>query len=442
MTPVSPIRHDAPAGSTPNPAGIRDTAAQDVARRVPASTQRRRWWLLASGAVLLVLLIGYVASGWLSGTRSIDASRLRIAEVTRGPLVRDIAADGRIISANSPTLYAIAPGTVSLQVVAGDKVEKNQPLAEIDSPELKSRLAQEQATLASVAAEAGRASLDVRMQRANAQKLVDQADVDRQAAARELERTRKAYDMGALPEIDVLRAQDNVKKAEIALAHARQDRALQTEGAGFDLNTKRQLATRQRAVVDEVQRQVDALVIRSPVSGQVGQVLINQRANVAANAALLSVVDLSNFELEIKVPESFARDLALGMPAQISGGGNTYAGEVSSVSPEVVNGEVVGRLRFTGKQPAGLRQNQRLSARILLDEIPDTLQVERGSFVDTGGGRSAYVVRDGVAHKQPIQTGVASLGAVQILDGAAVGDHIVVSGADLFDGAERVRISD
>jgi HlyD family secretion protein len=49
-----------------------------------------------------------VVAGWLGGGRSFDASRLRIAEVKRGDLVRDISADGRVIAANSPTLYAIA----------------------------------------------------------------------------------------------------------------------------------------------------------------------------------------------------------------------------------------------------------------------------------------------------------------------------------------------
>src|SRR5207342_486452 len=96
-------------------------------RRLP---KIKRSWLIAGGAgVGLLLLAGWVASGWSAGNRSVDASRVRIAEVTRGDLVRDISADGRVIAANSPVLYAIAGGTVTLKVVAGDKVTKDQPLA-------------------------------------------------------------------------------------------------------------------------------------------------------------------------------------------------------------------------------------------------------------------------------------------------------------------------
>jgi HlyD family secretion protein len=157
---------------------------------------------------------------------------------------------------------------------------------------------------------------------------------------------------------------------------------------------------------------------------------------------VLGVVDLGVFEVEIKVPESFARDLAIGMPAQItSGAGEPYAAKVSAVSPEVVNGEVNARLRCDGKQPPGLRQNQRLSARIVLDTRRDVLMVERGPFLEQDGGRFAYVVDGSRAVRRPIRTGTSSLGAVEVVEGLQPGERIVVSGSEQFDGAERVVIN-
>lgn len=422
---------------------IRDTSGQDrpiehrLARpRIPSS-----WLLGGAGAVLALGALAWLLSGWSAGARSFDAARLRIAEVSRGDLVRDINAEGRVIAANSPTLYAIAGGTVTLAVVAGDAVKKGQVLAEIDSPELRSTLAQEQATLASLEAEASRAALDSQMTRAEARKLLDQAEIDRIAAERDLQRNQRAYEGGAVAQIDVARAQDTLKKAELALAQARQSHRLQDRGAGLDLRNKRLLADRQRAVVTELQRQVDALTLRAPFDGQVGQVMVAQRQNVAANGPVLSVVDLGEFEVEITVPESFARELAIGMPAQLRGASGTYDAKVAAVSPEVVNGEVTGRLRFDGPTPKGLRQNQRLSARILLDTRRNVLKVDRGAFLEQDGGRYAYVVDGGTAVRRPIRVGAASLDAVEILEGVQAGERIVISGTDQFAGAETVRIS-
>jgi HlyD family secretion protein len=383
-----------------------------------------------------------VARGWLGAERAVDSSKIRIARVHRGVLVRDIVADGRIVAANAPTLYAIAAGIVDLHVQAGDAVKQGQPLATIDSPELQAELAQEQATLAGLEAEVGRAGLDVEQGKSNAQKLIDQALVDRQAAARELERNQQVFDEGALPELELRRSEDALKKAEIALEHARQDARLIAKGLSFDRSTKQQALDRQRSVVRDLERKVAALVVRSTVDGQVGQVLIAPRANVAANTPIITVVDLSAFELEIKVPDSFARDLALGMTAEIRSGTKTFAGRVRSVAPEVVDGHVASRLEFAADKPAGLRQNQRLTARILIEERADVLQVERGPFLESGGGNIAYVVVDGIAERRTIRTGAVSLQAVEILEGAKEGDQIVVSGTDQFDNAERVRIAE
>lgn len=423
---------------------IPDTSAQDRPLSTSAQTRpvwRRRLWP-ALAVVAVLALLGWVIAGRSAGSRSYDASRVRIAEVKRGDLIRDISADGKVITVNSPTLYAIAGGAVTLQVVAGDAVKKGQPLAVIDSPELRSKLVQEESTLASMEAEASRAQLDARIARLNARKVLDQAQVDHTTAQRDLERYQRGHAGGAVSDNELARAQDELEKAQIGLQTAQSDTGLQDQGATLDARNKRLLADRQQAVAAELRRQVDALTLRAPFDGQVGQVQIAQGTNVAINAPILSVVDLSEFEVEIRVPESFARDLAIAVPAQVTNQGTQYPAKVSAVSPEVVSGEVTARLRFDGgKQPPGLRQNQRLSARIVLDTRKNVLMVERGPFVEQEGGRWAWVVDGRSASRRPIQAGASSLGYVEIVSGLKEGDRIVVSGSDQFGDAQRVAIN-
>ncbi|AOA73681.1 efflux transporter periplasmic adaptor subunit [Stenotrophomonas rhizophila] len=421
---------------------IRDTSAQDQTLSTPGTAAPWKRWLWPGIAALVVLLaIVFAARAWLGSSRSFDSARVRIAEVKQGDLVRDLAADGRVIAANSPILYAISAGTVDLKVVAGDVVKKGQELAVIDSPELRSKLAQERTTLAGLEAEASRAVLDATLARAKASKETDQASIERQAAERDLQRYQRGYDGGAVPQIDLAKANDSLKKADISLANAQTDARLQGQGADLDARNKRLLADRQRAVVEEVQRQVDALTLRAPFDGQVGQVQATQHTQVAANAPILGVVDLSRFEIEIKVPESFARDLSIGIPAQLtSGNGQPFPGEISAVSPEVVAGEVNARIRFTDKQPQGLRQSQRMQSRIVLDTRRNVIKVERGPFVEQGNGQ-AYVMDGDTAIRRPVRLGVSSLGEVEILSGLRPGDRVVVSGAELFGDAESVSIN-
>lgn len=423
---------------------IPDTSAQDRQRspqEARRGARRRGWLAVASGGGLVAVLVGLV-SAWSAGSHSIAASSLRIATVSRGELVRDLSAEARVITANSPTLYAIAGGTVHLDVVAGDAVVAGQELARIDSPELRSRLVQEASTLASLEGESRRAGLDARLARFEAQKLLDQAEVEQTAARRELERMQRAFDLGAVPRNDLDRAQDNLRKAEIGVAAARESHSLQLQGTGIDADNKRLMAVRQKAVVEELQRQVDALTLRAPFAGQVGQVQVVQGANVAINAPILSVVDLTEFEVEVRVPESFARDLVIGVPAEVRANATSHVASVAAVSPEVVNGEVTARLRFgPGAQPPGLRQNQRLSARIVLDRREDVLRIERGPSLDLPDGHFVWVVEAGSAVRRPIRFGVAALDAVEVISGLQAGDRVVISGAERFDNADKVRIS-
>jgi len=421
---------------------IRDTSATD--RLVEVKPKRKRQLILAAAGVVVLALLVWLAPGigrLFSASGSVSSSRLSFATVERGLFVRDIAAEGKVVAAVSPTMYATSGGAVTLHVRAGDTVKKGRVLATIVSPELTNKLAQEESNADAMQVNYLRAQIDARKQRSALQQAFDNAKIDQQAAARDLARNQKAFSEGAVSSMQVDRAKDTLDKANITAEHARSDLGMDNDSLNFDIQSKKLAHDRQLLLVADLKRQVDDLDVKSPVDGQVGQLFIAEKATVAKDAQLLSVIDLSALQVEMQVPESFARDLGIGMTGEISGNGHTWKGIVSAISPEVVNGEVAARLRFDGETPKQLRQNQRLSVRVLLDRRENVLTVQRGSFVDESGGSYAYVVRDGIATKTPIRVGASSIDKVEILEGLKQGDRIVISGTDNFKGAARVAIS-
>jgi HlyD family secretion protein len=421
---------------------LRDTAGQDRVIERAKPWQRHRALLVAALGALVALgvLVTYLAKFSGAGA-SVDRAHLTIAAVERGSFVRDVVADGQIVAAVSPTLYANSAGTVTLQVHAGDSVTKGQTLATIDSPELTAKLSQEDATLQSLRIDWQRARLDAEHRLMQMRDAYTQAEVDAKTAQREYERSHKAYELGAYSELQSLKAQDALEKAQFTLHQAKVNLESQPEQNRFDTDSKKALLDRQQFLVSDLRRQVDNLNVRSPVDGQIGQVQVADRASVAKDAPLLTVVDLTALEVEIKVAENLARDLRPGMGADLEGDGHHWSGTVSGVSPEVVGGQVTTRLRFGAEKPAGLRQSQRLSVRILIDQRDNVLMVDRGSFVDQDGGHFAYVVHDNVAERRPIRIGASSIAKVEILEGLAAGDRLVISGSDAFSGADRVILT-
>jgi HlyD family secretion protein len=424
-------------------APIRDTSATDRPVDPNPRRQRQRRRFLAAAAVLLLLavVLGVLIRSWSSAEVSVPRDRVRIATVTRGALVRDVSAQGTVVAAVSPTLFASAPGTVHYLVRAGDRVRKDQVLATIDSPSLRNELERESATLAAVEVALQRQGIETRRQLLTNQQSIDLAKLSIQATQREQRRAEDSWKLKLISERDFEKARDDAATASVNHQHSIETAQLQKESLEFELRAKRLERDRQRLFVTDLQRRATELDMRSPVDGVVGTLAVNERAAIAANVPVITVVDLSALEVEFQAPESYGDDLELGMGAEVTYAGRKYAAEVNAVSPEVKQGQVTGRLRFANEVPQGLRQNQRLSTRILLESRDAVLKVTRGAFLDTGGGRVAYLVRDGIASRTAIETGGTSIAEVEIINGLAAGDQIVVSSLGTFERAERVRLT-
>jgi HlyD family secretion protein len=421
---------------------IADTSAQDS--HISAPSPKRKYFVVAIVVALLIVTAVTVTpavSRWSGSDASVSAERIRLAKVTRGDFVSDLSIQGRVVAAVSPRLYSTAQGTITFHVAAGDSVELNQVLATIDSPELTNQLKQEQANLQRLQMELDRQVIQTKKQILENQKTVDLARVALTAADREKRRADKAYGSKSISQIDFEKAQDDLENAKLLHQHAVNDAKLDEESLSFEVEVRQLQVDGQRLLVEELARKVDELTLRSPVDGIVGNLAVEQKNQVTQNQAILSVVDLSEFELEVLIPESYADNLAIGMDADINFNGETHQAKLVTISPEIENNQVTGRVRFADQIPRGLRQNQRLTTRVLLENKPNALMVQRGQFLESSGGRFAYVVKDGVANRTPIETGARSLGNVEILAGLNVGDTIIISGTDTFNDAQTLLIT-
>jgi HlyD family secretion protein len=420
---------------------IRDTSSQDAVLAAPAGQRFKRRALWIGGVATVVAVSALLLSAWRSSEHSVSGARLRIAEVGRGTLVRDASVNGRVVAAISPTLYSTAPATVNLKVAAGDTVKKGQVLAVLESPDLSDALKREQSSYEQLKAEVARQHILAKKQKLAAQKEADTAEIERLSAQRTLERYESVAQVGIIAKIDYQKARDALQSAEIRARHALQAAALEGDDVALSLKTKVNELERQSLSLAEAQRRVDELSVRAPVDGFIGTLNVQNRMVVAANAPLMTLVDLSKLEVELEVPETYVADMGLGMNAEIELPSGVATGKLSALSPEVVKNQVLARVRFDGAQPKGLRQSQRLTARLLIEERPNVLMLPRGPFVESEGGRYAYVVRDGIATRTPIKMGASSISAVEILSGLKAGDKVVIAGTDAFENASRVSIN-
>lgn len=420
---------------------IPDTSAQDSLVVVPKNN--KKWFVRALIGVFITCICYFFVFpalvGWSGGQSAISIDKLRIAKVMKGDFIRDLAIQGKVIAARRPVLYSPAQGSVTYLVDAGDSVMLNQVVARIESPELQSLFEQETTKLSRLKTQLSREKIQAKQIQLQQENRIGQAHVALNAAKREMRRSDEAIKNQVISDIDYQKAKDDLENAEREYNHVNKEVALLKESQAFEIQTYELEFNAQKVKVTELQRQVTGLEIRSPVVGVVGNLNFEQKNTVSKNQPLMSVVDLSEYELEVQIPETYADDLAIGLQAEITFNDNSFLGELVAISPEISQGRVQGKVRFSDQSPANLRQNQRLTTRIILEQKQNVAYLPRGQYLQKNG-QYLYIVRDGEAIKTPVKLGSIGLTKVEIISGLAVNDQVVVSNMNVFKEAPSVRV--
>ncbi|WP_348729279.1 HlyD family efflux transporter periplasmic adaptor subunit [Rheinheimera texasensis] len=421
---------------------IKGTEQQDV--RIEKVPQTPVLKLAAAFAGISLLLWGSYQLMFSTGANAamvLARSEVQTGQVSRGDFVRDLAVQGKVVAANAPTLVSQQDGLVRFVKQPGEAVTIGDLLAVVESPSLENEVKQQQALLLSMQSEHERAKLLAREQQLDMQQIESAAAVNLQAAKRELARAEQSMQLGVMRQIDLDIAKDKLAQTELEYKHARAKVALAADKLNFEQKSGEQSLARQALVVAELERKLAALQIKAPVTGQVGNWLATQQTQVLTGQGLLTVIDLSQYEAELSVPENYAADLSPGLPVEVTLNGQKLNGQLSHVAAEVKDSTVTARVRFADQDAKALRQNQRVTGRIVFDERKNVLRVARGEFVASGGGRIGYRLEQDVAVRTPLELGALSVQWVEIISGAKEGDELVVSSLTEFKDAARVRLN-
>jgi len=418
-----------------------DTSATDIVREKPRRSKYIRF--AVAGVVVLLLLVLLFFTDVMSvfnAQQSYPRERVRISNVTKGDFEHSVFAEGRLAAVVEPTLFASSEGRVSLLVRPGDKVVKGQTLATIDNPALISEYQTILSEFDGKKIELDRLRLDANLRRRESEQELKLAKISYDAAKRKLARYNSEDAQLAISLQDYEAAQDELLIAEAEYTNLQSTIELLREKLQFDIKAKELEMDKQSNIVKEFDRNVKELTVLSPIDGQVGTFHVKEKDQVADSQPLMNVVDLSVFGVEVAVPESYANELSLAMPVVINYEGTSYSGKINSISPEVNNSTIEATAVFDETPSGRLRQNQRVSLKIVLQLIPDSLKVQRGPFLQSGAGRQAYVVNGDIATRTPIEVGSISGSEVEVISGLTANSRIIISDTSVFNNAPKILL--
>lgn len=253
-----------------------------------------------------------------------------------------------------------------------------------------------------------------------------------------------------LVEFDSIPARADLAGAEASLAESRsqftRSRELFTTQALSQSQLDQLEATLKtnEAKVAVAKAKVEDTIIRAPFNGRMGFRRISVGGLVNPGTVISTLDDTSVMKLDFTVPQAymFALQPGLQIAAQIAGVPNqTFTGKVTTLDSRVdpVTRSIVIRAELPN-QKAILKPGMFMTARISAQSAQG-LMVPEGAIVPEQGMTFVFVVKEGVVAKREVILGRRKPGQVQVTQGLALGERVVVEGTQkVRDGIQVVEV--
>jgi len=401
---------------------------------VKPETPNRRWlWI---GLLLALVVAGALAVMWWRGTPA-DA-----VVVEQRTLVRTLQFSARVASQTRVDVGSTVTGRVQAVLVGeGAAVKQGEVLLRLESQELSAALSQAEAVERQAAAQlAGLRSTGV----VSAQAAVSQAEAAARAAQAAWARTNQLVAQGFLSgaALDEARRTRDVAQAQLDSAQSQQ-RASGERGAD-QAQAQAQLAAAQ-AASQAARAKLAQTELLAPAEGRVLLREVEPGQIVQPGKALLGLALAGPVEIVAQVDERFLDQLRAGQTASVLAdayAAQRFAARVLSIAPSVdaQRGSIEVKLALLETAPAFLREDMTLSVEVETARRERALVLPLAALRAPGADGSATVLLNEAGHtkQRSVRLGLRTLDAVEVIDGLAEGDQVLLGGA--LKAGQRLRV--
>jgi membrane fusion protein (multidrug efflux system) len=198
----------------------------------------------------------------------------------------------------------------------------------------------------------------------------------------------------------------------------------------------------QDSEVELIRAQIAKTEIRAPFDGVVGLRYVSEGAFVNAATRVATLQQIDRLKVDFAISERYAQRIAAGQAVtfRVAGSDHAHAGHVYAIDPRIDASTRTILVRALCDNTGGrLLPGSFANLELTVADIPDALLIPAEAVEPGVDGKRVYVVKDGVAHRRIVQTGSRTAQAVQVVDGLAAGEQIVVSGLQQMGEGVEVK---
>lgn len=416
----------------------------DVARSPEhkKKAQQKRW---ATWGIVALVVIGITVylSGLEPAAREVDEASVWIESVRRGEFMISVRGPGTLVPEEIRWIYPETDGLVEKRVIeAGTRVEPDSVILVLSNPELEQQVGDAKLQLA--AAEAELADLKLRLDSNLLDQKANLASVKalKQTADLQAEADKTLNEEGLVPEINYRRSTLDAEQKSIRYGIEEERLVKTSESIDAQLEAKRTQVDQARAVYDLRSRQLEALSVKAGIRGVLQEIPIEVGQRVTPATNLARVAQPERLKAELRIPETQAKDVVVGLKAEIDTRNGIIPGRVTRIDPAVQNGSVLVDVRLEAEElPKGARPDLSVDGVVEIDRVEEATFVGRPAYGQAYGTVGMFKVgEDNIANRIPVKLGRLSVQYVEILGGLEVGDRVILSDSSQWDDVDRIRL--
>lgn len=402
---------------------------------------KRAIW--APVALVVVVLATVGLARLKPAAPTVERSSVWTDTVKRGSMLRQVRGLGSLVPEEIMWIPAVTEGRVDRVIIQpGTPVKADAVILVLSNPELE-----QQATDAIWrlrAAEAAYKNAQVQLQsailnqKAEAARIGAEANEARMRAETDQELSKLGVISGLSLKVSTGRAQELSTRSGIE----EQRLANSQEALKSQLAAERANVEQFRAMAQLRTQQLEALKVKAGTDGVLQDLPVRPGQWVTAGTMLARVVQPTRLKAELRVPETQAKDVQLGLPATIDTRNGIVEGRVSRIDPSVQNGTVTVDVQILSALPEGARPDLSVDGTITLQKLENVLYVGRPAFGQENStvGMFKLEPQDNEANRVQIKLGRASVNTVEIQQGLKEGDTVILSDMSRWDNYDRVKL--
>ncbi len=415
----------------------------DIQRPSRKKELRRRRMLIGAGVGVALILITVGIYSLEPAVRSVERGSVWTGVVQRGEMLRSVRGNGELVPEEIRWISAQTDGRVEKIVIdAGARVTPDTVILELSNPELEQ--AAQDAELQLRALEAEYTDLEVRLSSELLDRQANMATVkaNYEGALLQEEADRELSENGLISSIDLKRSELAAEQLTVHYELEQQRLAKKEESIEAQLAVKRVQVDQQRALYQLRSEQLDSLKVRPSIAGVLQEVPLEEGERVTPGVRLARVAEPKELKAELRINETQAKDIEVGQVAKIDTRNGVIDGRVARIDPAVQQGTVTVDVELIGELPKGARPDLSVDGTIEIERLEDTLYVDRPAYGQAESLVGLYVVdpETQIAAITQVRLGRTSVNTVEIVDGLAIGDEVILSDSSQWGDDARIRL--